>query len=326
MITNKVSFYLSRMNARGHLPEETLRNTGLSVKQLSHYDFKASPGQLRQIIRNMIRLTGDEHLGITLGSEFKISDLGVLGYAALSSTNLAQAREVISKYHALNEYLIVPSNYIYNDSWLIELKESHPLGELLPFTVEEFISRTIALSTKLTNKPYPILKMNLSYSAPQSMAAYDSAFGCPCFFNQPKNTIIVDKECLSDPVILANEEVHQICERQCRKLAHELEEKKPLSEKINRTLLNMPGQFPTLVEMAEKLNINARALRRQLATEDSSYMQITERTRVDLALQYLSQTTLSPKEIGFLLGYSDVSNFRRAFKNWTGKTISEYRG
>ena len=50
-----------------------------------------------------------------------------------------------------------------------------------------------------------------------------------------------------------------------------------------------------------------------------------DRTRQDLATQYLQNTRLTPKEIGFLLGYSSVSNFRRAFKLWTGKTLSDVR-
>ena len=67
------------------------------------------------------------------------------------------------------------------------------------------------------------------------------------------------------------------------------------------------------------------ALRRRLVEENTSYQQLLDRTRQDLAQQYLQHTTLTPKEIGYLLGYSSVSNFRRAFKSWTGKTLSDAR-
>ena len=42
-------------------------------------------------------------------------------------------------------------------------------------------------------------------------------------------------------------------------------------------------------------------------------------------MQYLQHTGLTPKEIGFILGYGSVSNFRRAFKAWTGHKLSEFR-
>ena len=67
-------------------------------------------------------------------------------------------------------------------------------------------------------------------------------------------------------------------------------------------------------------------MRRRLVEEEMSYQQILDQTRHDLAVQYLKHTALTPKEIGFLLGYSSVSNFRRAFKGWTGKTLSDVRG
>lgn len=72
--------------------------------------------------------------------------------------------------------------------------------------------------------------------------------------------------------------------------------------------------------------MGARTLRRRLVEEEMSYQQILDQTRHDLAVQYLKHTALTPKEIGFLLGYSSVSNFRRAFKGWTGKTLSDVRG
>ncbi len=84
------------------------------------------------------------------------------------------------------------------------------------------------------------------------------------------------------------------------------------------------GEFPTLVEMAKMLNIGARTLRRRLAKENLSYKKILADTRRDLALQYFEYTSLTPKEIGFLLGYNSVGSFRRAFKCWTGKKLSDY--
>ena len=47
--------------------------------------------------------------------------------------------------------------------------------------------------------------------------------------------------------------------------------------------------------------------------------------RARLALQYLTTTQLPLYEIALLLGFNDSSNFRRAFRKWTGKLPSDYR-
>ena len=95
-----------------------------------------------------------------------------------------------------------------------------------------------------------------------------------------------------------------------------------LLRQIRATLLKNPGEFPSLEGTAKKMKMGSRTLRRRLAKENLKYQQILDDTRKELAIQYLEHTTLTPKEIGFLLGYASVSNFRRAFKSWTGKKLT----
>ncbi|MBJ2212829.1 MULTISPECIES: helix-turn-helix domain-containing protein [Pseudomonas] len=39
----------------------------------------------------------------------------------------------------------------------------------------------------------------------------------------------------------------------------------------------------------------------------------------------MPQNDLSTDTIALLLGFSERTNFRRAFKRWTGKTTQDYR-
>ena len=175
------------------------------------------------------------------------------------------------------------------------------------------------------NRRFPILEMRLSYAPPKDLTAYRKHFDCPLLFNQPKNSILFDINHLDDPISLANEEVFKICERQCQLTASKIAKGSSLAGKIRDALINSPGEFPGFEDMAEKLAVKPRTLGRLLQDEGITYQQILDGTRKELALQYLEYTSLTPKEIGFMLGYSDVSNFRRAFKTWTGKKLSDYR-
>ena len=47
--------------------------------------------------------------------------------------------------------------------------------------------------------------------------------------------------------------------------------------------------------------------------------------RRSLALRYLQSRDMPVQEIAYMLGYSDVANFRRAFKRWEGVAPREYR-
>jgi AraC-like DNA-binding protein len=71
--------------------------------------------------------------------------------------------------------------------------------------------------------------------------------------------------------------------------------------------------------------MSARTLRRHLKAAQTSYRKVLNEVQEALAIDYLRRTDISVDEIAYLLGYSDTSNFRHAFKQWTGKTPSSYR-
>ena len=144
-------------------------------------------------------------------------------------------------------------------------------------------------------------------------------------FDQPRNLLFFDIQTLNFPISLANAEVFKLCEQQCQLNAGQRADGDALVNRIRKALIEKPGEFPTLEQMAARLRMGSRTLRRRLENEDVTYQEILDDVRRDLALQYLEFTTLKPKEIGFLLGYNSVGNFRRAFKNWTGGKLSDYR-
>ena len=80
------------MESRGFSREQVLEGTGLDQAQVASDHFSPTADQYRSIISRIVTLTGDPHIGFALGEEFKISHLGVLGYAVLSATNLAHSR------------------------------------------------------------------------------------------------------------------------------------------------------------------------------------------------------------------------------------------
>ncbi len=323
--TNKLKFYVSRMAIRGFTPEQVLSGTGIRVDQLDDNFFAATPGQYRRIILNILELTEDAFIGIALGSEYKISYLGVLGYAALSAETLEKSRDLFTKYQALDERVFSSTNYVRGGRWYSEIQDTFLLGDAIRFAVEEFVSQTIEFATSLTNRPFPILELYVTYPQPSDLAPYVRRFNCPVHFNQARNIVVFDVNRLQDPISLANEEVFKLCERQCRLLMSGREDNDLLTNRIRTYLIKNPGEFPTLEKMAKRLNLGSRTLRRRLLREDVTYHQVLDETRRELALQYLQYTSLTPKEISFHLGYSNVSNFRRAFKCWTGKKLTDFR-
>ena len=70
----------------------------------------------------------------------------------------------------------------------------------------------------------------------------------------------------------------------------------------------------------------SRTLRRRLSDEAVSFTAIVDDFHRAVAIEYVAKTKLSYDDIAVLVGFSDVANFRRAFKRWTGKSPGELRG
>jgi AraC-like DNA-binding protein len=68
-----------------------------------------------------------------------------------------------------------------------------------------------------------------------------------------------------------------------------------------------------------------RSLQRRLAREGKSYSRIVTNARQQMAEQLLRENSKKLAEIARQLGYSNLPNFTRAFRRWSGITPSEYR-
>jgi AraC-like DNA-binding protein len=77
--------------------------------------------------------------------------------------------------------------------------------------------------------------------------------------------------------------------------------------------------------IADALHLSRRSLQRRLKEEGTSYTQVLDETRRQLAAQYVRHSRLSINEITYLLGFSEPSNFSRAFRRWTGASPTAYR-
>jgi len=98
-----------------------------------------------------------------------------------------------------------------------------------------------------------------------------------------------------------------------------------ITERIHAILMRTLPNLPSLESMAAELNMSRSTLHRRLQNEDYGYQAIIAEFRRDQAVNYLKNTDLTIYEIAEKLGFSDDSNFRRAFKKWTGTSPSEVR-
>jgi AraC-like DNA-binding protein len=77
--------------------------------------------------------------------------------------------------------------------------------------------------------------------------------------------------------------------------------------------------------MAKRVFVSGRTLQRKLADEGTNFRTLLLEVRRGLAEQYITDKNMLLAEISYMLGFSDVSSFSRAFKKWTGDPPAAFR-
>lgn len=159
---------------------------------------------------------------------------------------------------------------------------------------------------------------------PDDIAPYRRCFGSTPRFNAEQHALAFPARLLAQPVRGADPELRRILERS---VANYWTVRQPsVAEQVIRVLrarVIFPGT--SLDDVAEHLLMQPRTLNRRLQSEGTSFRELLNRARFEVARQLLAGTKMEVTDIGLALGYADPSGFTHAFQRWSGAAPSEWR-
>ncbi len=280
---------------------------------------------LMELLRGAIELTGDENLGLHAAEAATLGDYDVLEYAASSCATGREAVEVIGRYIAL-----------VDESADFSVEERDGKGycwmrSLVPLTrpAADFQMATFYRAVNLWLGSDPPFEMEVwfGHEAPDDPSEYGRVFaGSKVIFGAPVNAFIVDASLLDIELGSADPKLNTVLRRHADQLLAELPSVDELSGSVRRLVTEMlAGRKLSADRVAGRLNTSRRTLHRRLKVEGTTFRELVDDQRRSLAMRYMEKGSLSVGEISFLLGFSDVVAFHRAFKRWTGLTPQQYR-
>ena len=170
------------------------------------------------------------------------------------------------------------------------------------------------------------LEVRFEHPAPDTVDEHRRVFDCAVLFDQQYNALTFDAALLEDKLATADKRLLRIMVRVIERTLRELPDPDELLHKVRQLVVdNLPHGNIGSADMAQRLGMSPRTLQRRFAECGMTYHHLLNQTRHALSLKYLRQSRLTISETAFLLGYTDVSAFSRAFVRWTGVTPGEYR-
>ena len=126
------------------------------------------------------------------------------------------------------------------------------------------------------------------------------------------------------PVVSADHHLNELLVTYCEEaLAH----RRPGSVTLRSSVENaiapvLPHGKARAEEIARQLGMSQRTFARRLSSEGLTFSNILDELKLDVAKCYLKNDELPISQIAWLLGYRELSAFRR----WTGMTPRQWRG
>jgi AraC-like DNA-binding protein len=196
--------------------------------------------------------------------------------------------------------------------------------ELIPFSVHREIVATQRGLAMLTAKdPFPLTAayLPLEEVSPQ----LEEVIAAPIILGAPEVRLEWDERLSTEPLPFGDQFQHETYARQAQEYLRNFYLEQDWERSVVKAIKATISTENTLSAVAATLHTSARTLQRRLGQNGTTFKQLRDLARFELAIDLLSETNLPIAEIARRLRYGEHANFTTAFKRWSGRTPSEYR-
>ena len=312
----------------GRDPQPALAGTGLRLCDLSNAAARMSARQLLAICRNVMHLTDDSLFALRAGRRVHATHLGFFGFVLLCSATPREAMECMNRYRPLSTPVIGVEFREEAERCMLRYFDSHHLpDELFRFVLDFQMGIAKSLLEDQMDPSFSIDLVRVSYPEGRDTGARENLLEAPIEFGCAQNELVWDRRWMDQPQPYANSLTATVVRETCERMLASVMADSGTAGVVMRILAERPGgRFPGLEEIAAHLHVTSRTLRRKLQAEGTSYASMLASVRKTLAIEYLRTTRMKTAEIAENLGFSVVANFRHAFRKWTDRSPSDYRG
>lgn len=312
------------LEAEGHASAPLLREAGIDPAWLHDGNQRIPLTSMSRLWRAARRVSGDDCFGLRVARHCFPTDFHGLLFAIQSSTTIAEALERVVRF-----------SHIVTTSANLELRREGDRCRLLyqPMPgvhTEQIASEAlIASSVRCTRQSWSELQfitaVELCRPRPADAQRWEALLGCPVRFAAPRNAIEFALAPLGMALRTGNSELAQSLDQVMHAYLKRLRQGN-LPEQVRDAIVRaLPLGEVQQSAVAEELGMSVRNLHRHLQRHGSSFKELLDDTRRQLAFDYLRQSHCSVNEVCYRLGFNEPSSFNRAFRRWTGITPGQWR-
>lgn len=307
-------------------PRPVFADAGLDYSQLSVAGARYPWQGMQALWGKAVEVTGDSCFGLYAGRHIRPTSFHALGYSWLASQTLLGALERLCRYvRVISTAPIALAIKADGDTYVLTETLADPTHIPTDAAIDAFVAAIVQLCRTATDAHFSPLSVALERADEGTTSEYTSMLGCPVRLGADRTILIFDRASLEAPLPGDNAELARANDKVADHYLQTLEPHKIASEVRELLIALLPSGKSKQSTVANRMHRSLSTLQRQLQNEGTSYQEIRDDTRSALAQEYVRDDDLTLSQIAYMLGFSDQSNFSRAFKRWTGVTPREFR-
>jgi AraC-like DNA-binding protein len=293
-------------------------------KDLSNDPLSRLPAStMTRLYRACVEVTNNPYFGLSVAKYVQISNLHALGYALAASSTLMDFCRRLERYFRLLSQTTKISLSEADDQVLLRFEH---LVELSAETEDAFFAFLLLTMRHLYRQDFQPLRVEFHRAMPREGAGpYETLMRAPVCFAQTDGLLVFSKADLLQPLNGSCPELAQVNDNIVIGYLARLDKSDVISGVTQKIIEFLPAGDCSRDKVASALCMSPTTLQLKLSQRGTNFQQLLDDTRKELACSYLQQAARSVTEITFLLGFSDTSNFTRAFKRWTGQSPTDFR-
>jgi AraC-like DNA-binding protein len=315
------------LDARGIDADEVLRAAGIEPGEYEHSEKRVPFEAVDRLFRLVVERTGDPSIGIDLVNHMNPTVYEALGVALLCSSTL---RNFFRRFERFFDIVSSLERGVFHETSYGGYFAEEPIVEYSGVTrgvhADAFASVVIKFMRLVYQPDYTPRRVDLTSVPPEQLHdKYRQHFGLDIEFSATVTAIHVNSKDLDAPLSGSNASLAFHNDQLASAILADLKKHDLRARVYSRLIDFLPAGDCNREKVAHSLNMSESAFQKKLKTEGTSYQEVLDETRSGLAKHYLGKSRLSISEAAFLLGFTDSSNFSRAFKRWTGDSPTDYR-
>ncbi len=312
------------LDERGIDSRAIFSSAGIDIRTARDPSTRYSADQMTLVYELAEKATQDPSFGLSIAEHVHPTSLHALGYSLFASDDLQSFCRRIVRYFGLVSTNAVTEIEETEDEFRLSMLPA--TGQTAYAPQDAWLATLLRFSRFIYRPNFDPRRVSLRRPEPATgISRFSDWFRAPIEFGSAKNTLAFDIRDMHVRLPAANAELARQNDHVVLGLLRQIDRSDILAQVRASFIALLPSGDCSKQSVAAQLNMSERTLQNRLVARGTTYTRLLSETRRELAEQYMQQSLHSISEVAFLLGFSEISSFSRAFRAWTGESPSSYR-